>query len=556
MASSNALLGHAAGPSESLNPEQKPLIPYKSNIPQLREVYERNKSSFLHRLAPETRNAIMELAVTLDSPVKPVPVTNGGMSVNKFVWGEFESRAGTINGRDVTIRFPTGPLAVVSLRLTCRQFYHELDGVFYRENTFLFNSTDLCKRYLSSITIERRRQICNVELAVEDNPIETVALKSMFVNHLYLPLEMISKFLVAHCPLLNRLILNKNLHRSKCPHMRHDQDAPESYRRELGDLLWRQGDRNPARVFEAMSSCMWELAFIVQHSEIIHFPISLPQFEVFIHGSPTVSARVSSRRAHRPKSDVPSYMTKFEHNLSNANKEMKILHQNWPKTVPPTEKFDLDALYDRDELDNPIDYFIPESSRMQDGPNPDLAHFQPYDLNGGHMPKNSGSSNLPATLQMPPKYDENGLLLWKCNERSCFLEIVWRGEEILCGVDFDEQSSPGGYSFELVSRFANWDGLGRLVAHFGHMFHHLGHSQHMTVEECFHMFEDAVLMFTEHPTPRDIDAALRATGLLNFDETPAPQCLINWIGLVNSTESIAARLGHDLEVLRPESKSP
>ncbi|TGJ78716.1 hypothetical protein E0Z10_g10045 [Xylaria hypoxylon] len=522
----NAFSACNDGPLASPSLEIKPLIPYVSDIKQLRKAYIRNQSSFLHRLPPEIRNAIMEYSVTLEEPVEPLAVTDNDDFVNKFVWGEWEYRVGIINGRENTFRFPFGPLAVISLCLTCRQLYHELNGVFYKVNTFLFCDATRCKQYLSTLTIERRHQIR--EICFDFTHTMSPSGTSTFINGRKLftsKLGRVSKTLLMDCPLLKRLTIAVGSR----PPRRSLRCGANPFTFEHDDLLWKQGDRNPARVFEQMGSFVTDIERALNGADIKDSPLSLPQLEFLIRGSPTISARVNGGTTHKSSPDAPNYVREFEDKVEMANKAMQQLYSRWLE--PQTAK------YYHNKRNRSLSFG--ESTRMQQDPRPDLANFQPFGHNLMRNPLIAFQTPL-TVLQVTPKYDEKGLLVWKYNKRAHFIDILWRGDEIVCGVIIQAPNFKLTYSFENISRFANWKGVQNLYKYFNNYLNHPYYQ---------HTIKHKLLILTESPSPKDIDAALRATGLLNYKKAPK-LILQSWQTLLNDQDRRIAELEQTLEDLK------
>ncbi|ETS79868.1 hypothetical protein PFICI_07397 [Pestalotiopsis fici W106-1] len=113
----------------------------------------------------DLRLMIYEYAVKLDKAIVPRQVADCS---NKFTWGEREqvpvhnhpgNRDYLWESRD------NERLAVVSLNLTCKQFYEELRSypVFYRINRFQFDLQDLVP-FLVAVTPERRNAIRHINV--------------------------------------------------------------------------------------------------------------------------------------------------------------------------------------------------------------------------------------------------------------------------------------------------------------------------------------------------------------------------------------------------------
>ncbi|KAK6216190.1 hypothetical protein LQW54_003764 [Pestalotiopsis sp. IQ-011] len=120
----------------------------------------------LCRIPVEVRLMIYELAVKLDKTIVPRQVADCS---NKFTWGDREqvpvhnhpgNRDYFWESRD------SERLAIVSLNLTCKQFYGELRSypVFYRINRFQFDVQELVP-FLAAITPERRNAIRHIAVA-------------------------------------------------------------------------------------------------------------------------------------------------------------------------------------------------------------------------------------------------------------------------------------------------------------------------------------------------------------------------------------------------------
>ncbi|KAH8194496.1 hypothetical protein TruAng_011334 [Truncatella angustata] len=121
--------------------------------------------SLLCAIPVEVRLMIFEFAVTLDKPVTPRQITQHS---NKFTWGDrkqvpVHNHPG--NNDYVWECQEDDRPAIVSLSLTCKQFYDELRRypVFYRVNQFQFELEDLVA-YLAAITPERCNMIQNIVL--------------------------------------------------------------------------------------------------------------------------------------------------------------------------------------------------------------------------------------------------------------------------------------------------------------------------------------------------------------------------------------------------------
>ncbi|KAI0812172.1 hypothetical protein GGR55DRAFT_704045 [Xylaria sp. FL0064] len=530
----------ASGP-ESSEPTKMPLIPYESNIPQLREIYQCNQSSFIHRFPPEIRNMIMEYCVAVEADVEPERELiypwgietkgNSEIPVNTFVWGNYEKRSGTIDGDTVEHLIPTtGPLAVVSLRLTCRQFYHELEGVFYRVNNFMFPHACACEDYLANLTIQRRRQIRSISLNLSFSgtdfvsPTTTPETELEFLARKVHPL---AKLLMVNCPSLKRLTvhLGERARLFSTFLEPHRYTGTIEFEDQRSRLHFEQRNRNPARVYAEMTGYFGGLEHTINDLMRKRSPLAHPKLEFFIGGSPTIFARVDGRPIHRSSADAPGYIREFEDKLEKANEKMHEFHQAWPD--PQIDEF----------LSDPKHYkglLLGESTRMQQAPVPDLKNFRldvpnQYDLLCDAGEVVSGAS----------RYDSNGLLLWQNIPRPhVIIDILWKGEEIVCGIIL----GPGrrDVSFESVSRFASWCGVSRICDYFRYWLdpdrqrYYVRHRRRQ------------LRILTENPSPKDIDAALRATGFLRDDEAPA-DIHQAWSDYINTQEGYIARLNNEVD---------
>ncbi|KAI1857568.1 uncharacterized protein JN550_013137 [Neoarthrinium moseri] len=122
------------------------------------------REPYLCALPLEIRLMIFEHAVRLDNVVVPQQVVKGS---NKFTWGTREQVPVHYHpGNNAWAYIPPAGerLSVVSLSLTCKQFYEELRDtpVFYRVNLFCFPDLEELIRYLAAITPERRKAIRNI----------------------------------------------------------------------------------------------------------------------------------------------------------------------------------------------------------------------------------------------------------------------------------------------------------------------------------------------------------------------------------------------------------
>ncbi|KAI0434411.1 hypothetical protein F5Y09DRAFT_356706 [Xylaria sp. FL1042] len=528
-------MAHFDAPSTngSASPElgKMPLIPYESDVPRLREIYQRNQSSFIHRFFPEIRNMIMEYCVALEYDIMPEPVfhyaeNHDETSINKFIWGKYEEREGTINGREAIYYLPTsGPLAVVSLRLTCRQFYHELEGVFYKVNTFMFETAGSCEEYLAALTIQRRRQIHNISLdltASNLNPwITTPQVESQFLTK---KLHSISKLLMVNCPLLKRLIvfLGDRPETIQMNSERQKQYLP-SIEFQRSHLLFKQADRNPTRVFAEMGSHLSGIQSAIDDLMTRTSAFSHPKLEFFISGSPTMFARVDGRTTHRSRADAPRYILDFEDKLEMVNKKMQEFYKKWPD--PQTDEFLSDPKHHGDIL-------LVESTRMKEGPVPAFKDFQFAAPTRGDTP-----CECCGATQGTHWYDVNGVILWKNvpNPRRIF-DIIWKDEEIVCGVIYTCGCSA---IFEPISRFASWDGVSRIFNYFVRDLKRLYNGRPVNKRKL-------LLMFTEYPSPKDIDAALRATGLLHNNEA-STEVRRNWERFLKKQDKYIADMEREVK---------
>ncbi|KAI1421528.1 hypothetical protein F5Y12DRAFT_800852 [Xylaria sp. FL1777] len=527
MAELNTLSTKSACSSAFLNPPKMALIPYESACPRLREVYELNKSSFLHGIPPEIRNTIMEYSVTLEENVEPLPIACGVITMsNKFVWGEYKIRRGTLGGQEIILRFPTSRLAVVSLRQTCRQFYHELEGVFYRVNTFSFSNAKQCKQYLSALTVARRHQIRNIYIeftGVDHLPWTMAADFSM--RFLTLEKQPLSQLLLANCPSLRRLVVcmgNRPV-RSELLLCHSANNAYNSFKYELGDLHWKQGDRNPDRVFKQMNRRVHTIEYIIKAALTMETPLSHPRLEFFISGSPTMFARVNGHTVRRSSSDAPSYKREFESTLEKVNMMMQDFYGLWPKSY--TEE--LSSHNERYR-----EFLLGEITQVDQRPIPDLADFKEFDLERRDVPIGTHVGDRPNIREEPAKYDENGILAWDNLGHSYLINIVWKEGEILIAMSYDRQIFGECFVFEPVSRFATWDGVYNIFSYISRIYEPSTYPLHNIRK---------VVQVIEHPSPRDIDAALLATGLLNYDDAPTHpvNILRAWKALISLHDYLA-----------------
>lgn len=124
-----------------------------------------NRVEFTMTNTSQLRLIIFEFAVKLDKPVAPRQITEHS---NKFTWGDRKQVPvhDHPGNRDYVWECQeTEPLAIVSLNLTCKQFYEELRDypVFYRVNEFHFEIEDLVP-YLAAITPQRRSTIQKISV--------------------------------------------------------------------------------------------------------------------------------------------------------------------------------------------------------------------------------------------------------------------------------------------------------------------------------------------------------------------------------------------------------
>ncbi|KAI0972436.1 hypothetical protein F4678DRAFT_478859 [Xylaria arbuscula] len=501
-------------PSSSSHPTTPlPLIPYESNLPQLREAYRHNKSSFLHRLPPEIRNTIMEYAVSLEEDVVPLPVIDEDeMDVNKFVWGEFELREGILDGEVARVRFPTGPLAVVSLRLACRQFYHELEGVFYRVNTFSFRDRSQCEKYLSKLTIKRRSQIHKVcldcTLPEYFNWKKSSSLsKRLFPSRTH----WIFRVVQDNCPGVERLIINLGHRPGRLiPTIPGDPIVP--FIQECSKLVWKQLDRNPARIIHQLCRYFEEVLLTIHELAIFAFPLSPCGLEFCITGSPAISVRLDGRMICRSSLKVPGYTQYMEREFEDTKRRIPLIYEEeWGKSSYFSTR-------------NYADFSLGESTRIEQGPVPNLTNFQ--------FPASAGDQEL--EIRRPYSiYDENGLLKLD-PEESEICELIWDGEEIVCGIDLGFEPR---LSIEPISRLASWEGLQMILDHYNFHLHGVEHPD---------VLSQRLQQLNESPSPKDVDAALRATGMFNSDNAPR-DLLQEWEDLLNSQDRIIEELSGQVE---------
>lgn len=245
----------------------------------------------------------MEYSVTLENGVTPTPIDKYP-SVNKFVWDTSQLRRGMLHGLHVEILFPAGgPLTVVSLQRTCRQFYHELEGVFYRVNTFKFLGTAQCERYLTAITVEKRRQIRKVFLAFPRACLIKWARAPNFAaEELQTKLGPLPKVLSANCPLLERFIITLvdrpllyevmwegNLTRRYSE--RSDAYPYCSFAHRHAGLRYHNADRNPTRTLKDVTPYVSIIGRLLALDKFRSSDLAIPQLEFIVAGSPSVIAR-------------------------------------------------------------------------------------------------------------------------------------------------------------------------------------------------------------------------------------------------------------------------
>ncbi|KAI0522035.1 hypothetical protein F5B22DRAFT_661343 [Xylaria bambusicola] len=472
-------------------------ISYESSIPKLREDHERNQSSFLLRFPAEIRNDIMEYSVTLDHYVNPIPV-HGHLSVNKFVWGGSELRKGILDGRRVGILFPTdGPLAVVSLQLACRQLYHELDGVFYRVNTFLFRDAKWCERYLAAITAEKRLQIRHV--GIDFSQIDLF--NGPIIDYIEFPLGFLPKSLLAICPLLERFIIL--LGNCPPPHIYRpyinrsrltDRGLPPAYTSfsyEHHMVRWQHCDRYLAQTLCLTSRFVSSIGHLFATGRLKNSPLAIPQLEFVVSGSSSVTARVNGQVGHRSNSSSFNiHRQNLEANLAWANQKMWEFKKRLRET--PAER-----VVNHSKDINSLTWT--DSNRIQLGPIPNVARFRP-------APKLSEDGTKSSFL-----YDASGLIVWSKSSLEYIRDILWLENEIMCCL-VNNPPNHDKPSFEPIWRFASPNGVRKLVQYY---FRPRPRQTQPNISQW------EVLMFDilkGYPSPRDIDRVLKATGRLGNSE--------------------------------------
>ncbi|KAI1274034.1 hypothetical protein F5Y07DRAFT_374801 [Xylaria sp. FL0933] len=486
---------------------------------------------------------IMEYCVAIEDDVEPKPVwtpsypwsnreDNNMPLINKFLWGNWEQRYGTIDGHEGHYHFPTtGPLAVVSLRLTCRQFYHELEGVFYRVNTFMFSSARACEDYLAAITAQRRRQIRSISLDLSFSGTRKLLTQLTgpdgFEETCLFTRERhpIAKLLRVNCPFLEQLTvcLGERAESLSIHLQRQRSKPPREFEYEHSRLLFEQCNRNPARVYGEMAGYFEAIEQAITVVTEEDSPLSHPKLEFFIGGSPTMFARVDGRPIHRSTANAPEYILGFQDKLEEANKKMQGFHQLWPD--PQTDEL----------LSDPRNYglLLEESTRMQQGPLPDFKDFHAATYPAGLRRRAAG------VVTNAPRYDVNGLILWQnISDPHVIVDILWKGEEIVVGMVIGSRRDIG---FEPVSRYASWAGVSEIRDYFEHLFNPRRRRRRRRQDARYRL---RVLM--ENPSPKDIDAALRATGLLHDDGAPA-YLRGQWRSFIDTQDGLIAELLREVD---------
>ncbi|KAI8625770.1 hypothetical protein F5Y19DRAFT_243604 [Xylariaceae sp. FL1651] len=545
------------------------LIAMTPGDPKALEAFEHNLLCPLHQLFPEIRNAIFEFAVALDEPIEPVQVMP---NANKFVWGDWEFCVGILDDKEMQIRVPLGPLAVVQLQRTCRQFYHELNGVFYRVNSFYFRHPADCLNYLAAITPERRHQIRNISINMARNEYRFNWIGNCELEDLLGGFHgwhgSCARVLLKDCIGLRRLILvlgdcppHKTEIRLENPlpqthHMHHRS----SFHFEQRRLSYEQANRNPARVYKELTSIVKRVhGLLNEYSFMPASPLYFPQVEFHIWGTSKIYATVDGK-TQAPKYGVPDYVQCFERCLANANEALKNhkarLKQSDDQAIARRatrinlKKILPDLRDDETSLDIMISgacISVPGNRRISQVPMPNLEHFRPFDPGYFFQLDLSNKGPYYNSLSLPnlPIYDEKGLLIWK-SKKFHFLDILWKGTEIMCGAVFSEpnQDRSSLCIFESAARCASWDGVHKFVKYFNKNLNHAGYRDRT---------ERKLRLLTERPSPKDIDAVLKATSLLDIDRAPR-HLLEAWQAHVNGQDKLIEDLKEEVALLYQQGR--
>ncbi|KAI1360450.1 hypothetical protein F5Y08DRAFT_348752 [Xylaria arbuscula] len=481
-------------------------IPLQSDIPHLRDVYEQNQLSFLHRLPAEIRNRIMEYSVTLSCCITPVPIDKYP-SVNRFTWGLLAVRRGMLAGLHAEIHFPTGgPLAVVSLQQTCRQFYHELDGVFYRINTFMFLGVAQCERYLKAITMRKRRQVRKICLSFpRDCFLDWAKTPNTAVGDLGPKLGLFPKVLLTNCPLLERFIVEL-------------RDRPSSYRiteqggtsrtyREGSDVSFynsfghqqamcreAHGDKDRKYTLRETARYMRIIGRLLDNENFRNSTFAIPQLEFYVPASKSIRALVSGKLYPGWKPTTKDDLRrKFELDTAWANEKMWQFREHLLKSS--TSKL-------------PSNFIWADSDRLLRGSVPDVARFRlAHPLRG-------------AEPQIPQyvKFDANGLIIWE-GITPQIINIFWEGSQIKCYLLVRNPHGLCRFHTLSIERFASYEGIRTLARYF---------LPSWPVRSKLTVLRTVLENLTIYPSPRDINKVLLSTGRLDLQTAP-PDISRNWI---------------------------
>ncbi|KAI1308365.1 hypothetical protein F5Y03DRAFT_98478 [Xylaria venustula] len=169
-------------------------------------------------------------------------------------------------------------LPVLHLRLfrlasPADNFTHELNGVFYRVNTFSFWDAGHCWRYLCKITIEKRFQIRKVwyDCTRPDYNDDSLCWERNFDTHWVL------NMLRTDCPRLERLTVKVGNCPGRVVSLADNPRLP--YHIECAGLVWKQRDRNPARITYLLSRYFEEILLYFHQLAMLDFPLSTCQLE-------------------------------------------------------------------------------------------------------------------------------------------------------------------------------------------------------------------------------------------------------------------------------------